>query len=228
MSANNETGVRQPVTHLSALCRERGVLFHTDAIQSFSKEPLRVADFDAVSLTAHKFYGPKGSGLLYLRGGLPIERTTYGGSHEGDRRAGTENVPAIVGLAHAATLALSHMQEESERQTQLRERLWQGIRAAYPAAVRNTPPTDCLPNTLNVSFPDHDGESLLMNLDLAGIAASSGSACMVGSIQPSHVLLAMGVPHALAQATVRFSLGKSTTAEEIEDAITRIARIFAQ
>ena len=228
MSANNETGVRQPVAALSALCRERGVLFHTDAIQSFGKDPLRVADFDALSLTAHKFYGPKGSGLLYLRGGLPIQRTTYGGSHEGDRRAGTENVPAIVGLAHAATLALSSMEGESERQTQLRERLWQGIHAAAPNAVRNGQPADCLPNTLNVSFPEHDGESLLMNLDLAGIAASSGSACMVGSIQPSHVLLAMGVAPALAQATVRFSIGKSTTSAEIEDAIARIARIFTR
>ncbi len=228
MSANNETGVRQPVAELSALCRERGILFHTDAIQSFGKEPLRVADFDAVSLTAHKFHGPKGSGLLYLRGGLPIERTTYGGSHEGDRRAGTENVPAIVGLAHSAQLTISHMQEESVRQTQLRERLWQGIRSAFPLAIRNGQPAHCLPNTLNISFPEHDGESLLMNLDLAGIAASSGSACMVGSIQPSHVLLAMGVRHELAQATVRFSLGKTTTAEEIEEAIARITHIFAR
>ena len=227
MTANNETGVRQPVAEISALCRERGVLFHTDAIQTFGKETL---DFqaDALSLAGHKFYGPKGAGLLCVRGGLPIERVVFGGSHEGERRPGTENVAAIAGMACAADIAVNGLDAKAARQVRLRERLWEGIRAAFPAAQRNSDPDLSLPNTLNVSFPGLDGESLLINLDLAGICASSGSACMVGSIQPSHVLLAMGVPRDIAQATVRFSLGATTEPEEIEDAIARMAGIFAR
>jgi cysteine desulfurase len=225
MTANNETGVRQPVAEIAALCRERGVLFHTDAIQTFGKEPL-TPDADALSLAAHKFYGPKGAGLLCLRGGLPIERIVFGGSHEGERRPGTENVAAVVGMARAAELAVVGLDAEAARQSRLRERLWDGIRAAFPAAIRNSDPSLSLANTLNVSFPGLDGESLLINLDLAGICASSGSACMVGSIQPSHVLLAMGVPREIAQATVRFSLGKGSTEEEIEKAIARMGAIF--
>jgi cysteine desulfurase len=227
MTANNETGVRQPVTEIAALCRERGVLFHTDAIQSFGKEPL-ASDADALSLAAHKFCGPKGAGVLLLRGGIPIERIAFGGSHEGDRRPGTENVAAIVGMARAAELAAANAAGASQRLVPLREQLWHGIHAAFPAAVRNSDPALSLANTLNVSFPGLDGESVLINLDLAGICASSGSACMVGSIQPSHVLLAMGVPRELAQATVRFSLGKGTTHDEIADAVRRMAGIFSR
>ena len=225
MTANNETGVRQPVPEIAALCRDRGVLFHTDAIQSFGKETLAL-NGDALSLAAHKFYGPKGAGMLYVRGGLPVERIMFGGSHEGERRPGTENVASVAGMARAAELALAGLEVEAARQSRLCERLWEGIRAAFPAAQRNSDPSLSLPNTLNVSFPGLDGESLLINLDLAGICASSGSACMVGSIQPSHVLLAMGVPRDVAQATVRFSLGKTTTAPEIEDAIARMKGIF--
>ena len=228
MSANNETGTLQPVREIAALCRERGVPFHSDAIQSFGKEPLDARDFDALSLAAHKFHGPKGAGLLYLRAGLSLDRLQHGGSHENDRRPGTENVAAIVGLARAAELALATMDAERPRQAALRDRLWQGIRAAFPAAVRNGDPEQCLANTLNVSFPGLDGESLLMNLDLAGICASSGSACMVGSIVSSHVLVAMGVAPELARATVRFSVGKETTAAEIEDTLTRLPEIFAR
>jgi len=225
MSANNETGVRQPVTEIAALCREHGVLFHTDAIQSFGKERLPF-EVDALSLAAHKFYGPKGAGLLYVRAGVPIERIMFGGSHEGERRPGTENVAAVVGMARAAELAVVGLNAEAARQTRLRERLWEGIRDHFPAAQRNGDAALSLANTLNVSFPGLDGESLLINLDLAGICASSGSACMVGSIQPSHVLLAMGVSRDIAQATVRFSLGRGTTEREIEDAIGRMAGIF--
>jgi cysteine desulfurase len=228
MSANNETGTLQPVREIAALCRARGVLFHTDAIQSFGKEPLDAREFDALSLAAHKFHGPKGAGLLYLRTGLNIERLQHGGSHENERRPGTENVAAIAGMACAAKIALDAMDAERPRQAALRGRLWQGIRAAFPAAVRNGDPVHSLANTLNVSFPRLDGESLLINLDLAGICASSGSACMVGSIQPSHVLLAMGVAPELAAATVRFSLGKETTADEIETVIERLPEIFAR
>ena len=227
MTANNETGIRQPVTEIAALCREQGVLFHSDAIQSFGKEPL-TCDADALSLAAHKFYGPKGAGLLRLRGGISIERIAFGGSHEGDRRPGTENVAAVVGMACAAEIAAAATANETVRLAPLREQLWHGIRAAFPAAVRNSDPALSLANTLNVSFPGLDGESVLINLDLAGICASSGSACMVGSIQPSHMLLAMGVPRDLAQATVRFSLGKNTTQDEIADAVRRIAGIFAR
>ncbi len=193
MTANNETGVRQPVREIAALCRERGVLFHSDAIQSFGKEPVAAWEFDALSLAAHKFRGPKGAGLLSLAGGIAIERLQVGGSHENERRAGTENVAAIVGMARAAELAVRDLAAEAMRQCALRERLWLGVGAAFPRAVRHGDPDDTLANTLSVSFPGLDGESLLMNLDLAGICASSGSACMVGSVMPSHVLLAMGV-----------------------------------
>ena len=228
MTANNETGTMQPVSEISALCRARGVLFHSDAIQAFGKEPLDLRQFDALSLAAHKFHGPKGVGLLYLRAGLDLERLQHGGSHENERRPGTENVAAIVGMARAAEVALPTMDAERGRQAALRDELWRGIQAAFPAAVRNWHPDHTLANTLNISFPGLEGEGLLMNLDLAGICASSGSACLVGSIQPSHVLLAMGVEPALAAATVRFSLGKQTFPADIETTIQRLPEIFAR
>jgi cysteine desulfurase len=228
MTANNETGTRQPVAEISAVCRERGVLFHSDAIQSFGKEPLRSADFDALSLAAHKFYGPKGAGLLYLRSGLSIERLQHGGSHENERRPGTETVAAIAGMAAAAKLAVQDIQIEAARQARLRDKLWAEIERIFPEAIRNGHPTDCLANTLNVSFPGLDGEGLIIALDLAGIAVSSGSACMVGSVVPSHVLLAMGVAPEVAQATVRFSLGKLTTEAEIDDTAGRLAEVLAR
>lgn len=228
MSANNETGTLQPVREIGALCRERGVILHIDAIQSFGKEALEPGIADALSLAAHKFHGPKGVGLLYLRAGLSIERLQHGGSHENDRRAGTENVAAIVGMARAAELAVRDLDVEAVRQATLRDRLWSGIAATFPAAVMNGDPAHRLANTLNVSFPGLDGEGLLMNLDLAGICASSGSACMVGSIQPSHVLIAMGVPPEHAASTVRFSLGKGTTAAEIDETLARLPAIFAR
>jgi cysteine desulfurase len=165
-------------------------------------------------------------GALYLRAGVAIEQLQHGGSHENERRPGTENTAAIVGMARAAELAVATIESEQPRQVTLRERLWQGIRATFHAAVRNGDPEHSLANTLNVSFPGLDGESLLINLDLAGICASSGSACMVGSIVPSHVLLAMGVAPELARATVRFSLGKETMSDEIEATIGRLPAIF--
>lgn len=228
MSANNETGTRQPTREIGALCRKRGVLFHTDAIQSFGKERVTVDDCDALSLAAHKFHGPNGAGLLYLRAGVPLERLHHGGSHENERRPGTENVAAIAGMAAAAELAVRDLESETLRQTRLRDRLWSGLLEAFPGAVCNGHPVERLPNTLNVSFPGLDGESLLIALDLAGIGASSGSACMVGSVQPSHVLLAMHVAPELARATVRFSLGKPTTVSEIETACARMPAVFAQ
>lgn len=228
MTANNETGTIQPIDEISALCRARGVLFHSDAIQSFGKEPIDLQHFDALSLAAHKFHGPKGVGLLYLRAGLDLERLQHGGSHENERRPGTENVAAIVGMARAAEIALPQMDAERVRQAALRDELWRGVQAAFPAAVRNGDPVHTLANTLNISFPGLEGEGLLMNLDLAGICASSGSACLVGSIQPSHVLLAMGVEPDLAAATVRFSLGKKTFPADITQTIERLPEIFAR
>jgi len=228
MSANNETGVLQPIAEIAALCRERGVLFHSDMIQSFGKQPVRAGDADAISITAHKFHGPKGAGLLWLRSGISIQKIQFGGSHENERRAGTENVAAIVGLARAAELAVSEMEAEQARQRNLRDRLWSGIKSAFPEAVLNGHAELRLANTLNISFPGLDGEGLLMSLDLEGVCASSGSACMVGSIVPSHVLLAMGVPEEAARSTVRFSLGKQTTSEEIENTIMAMERITAR
>ena len=226
MSANNETGTRQPVVEAARLCRERGVLFHCDAIQSFGKEALPVAQFDAFSLAAHKFYGPKGAGLLYLRSGLTLERLQHGGSHESERRPGTENVAAIAGMAAAAEAILPGMAGEQERQGALRDRLWEGVHRAAPDAVMNGHPSEKLANTLNVSFPGIDGEGLLMNLDLAGVCASSGSACLAGSIVPSHVLMAMGASQELARSTVRFSLGKGTTVEEIDATVAVLPEIL--
>jgi cysteine desulfurase len=230
MSANNETGVLQPVAEIAALCHERGTVFHSDMIQSFGKQPLNVRDAgpDAISLAAHKFGGPKGAGLLWLREGVSIQRIAFGGSHENERRPGTENVAAIAGMAAAAQIAARNIDAEQAHQSALRDRLWNGVCAAFPGAVMNGHPTLRLSNTLNVSIPGLDGESLLINLDLEGVCASSGSACMVGSIQPSHVLLAMGVPRELAQATVRFSLGKQTTDADIAAAIAALPRIAAR
>jgi cysteine desulfurase len=224
MSANNETGTRQPIAEASRLCRERGVLFHSDAIQTFGKEPIDAPEYDALSFAAHKFYGPKGAGLLYLRAGIPIERLQVGGSHEGERRAGTENAAAIAGMAAAAEYAVIEMEAEQQREAVLRDRLWAGVRAVFAAAVRNGAPEAALANTLNVTFPGLEGESLLINLDLEGVCASSGSACMVGSVLPSHVLLAMGVAPEHAKSTVRFSLGRGTTEAEIEETIAAVRR----
>ena len=231
MSANNETGTIQPhLAEMAALCRARGILFHSDMIQSFGKTPLdvRTAGPDAISLAAHKFYGPKGAGLLWLRSGIAINSIGFGGAHENQRRPGTENVAAIVGMACAAETVLRDLDAEQNRQQILRDQLWNGIRAASPEAILNGHPTERLANTLNVSFPEIDGESLLISLDLEGICASSGSACMVGSIVPSHVLMAMGVAPELARGTVRFSLGKETTEAEIAAVIATLPRIFAR
>ncbi len=230
MSANNETGVLQPISEIAALCRGRGVVFHSDMIQSFGKMPLDVTACgpEAISLAAHKFYGPKGAGALWLKAGTPLHRISLGGTHESQRRAGTENVAAIAGMGLAAELAVADTGAEQARQRALRDRLWTGVREAFPDAIQNGHPTQRLANTLNVTFPGFDGETLLINLDLEGVCASSGSACMVGSIEPSHVLLAMGVAPELARSTVRFSLGKQTTADEVRDAASALSRIAAR
>jgi len=232
MVANNETGVIQPVEQLATLCREKGILFHTDAVQSFGKIPCIPRDLgvDAFSATAHKFYGPPGAGVLWLRSGVSIEAIQHGGYHENERRPGTENVAAIVGMVAAAELALREVALgiESLREAALRERLWQGITEIAPFALRNGAEALTLSNTLNISFPGCDGETLLMALDLEGVSASSGSACMVGSIQASHVLLAMGVPDETARATVRFSVGRWTTESEIDVTVEAVQRVLVR
>ncbi|MEI6416936.1 MAG: cysteine desulfurase family protein, partial [Verrucomicrobiota bacterium] len=232
MQANNETGTIQPIAELAAMCRERSILFHTDAIQSFGK----MASFpkelgvDAWSIAAHKFYGPKGVGLLWLRSGTSICSIQHGGAQEGERRPGTEDVASIVGMTAAAEVALRAVSEgvEAPRQRALREELWKGITALYPRALRHGSLETTLFNTLNVSFPGCDGETLLMALDLEGICLSSGSACMVGSIQASHVLQAMHVSEEEAHTAVRFSLGRGTTQEEIAKTLVALERVLAR
>lgn len=228
MSANNETGVLQPMAVVSDICRERGVLLHSDVVQSLGKEPIRPHEMGiaAVSLAAHKFYGPKGAGALFLKAGEPLVATQHGGAHENQRRAGTENVAAIVGMAAAAEYAHTEMEAEQDREAELRDWLWDAIREREPAAVRNGSLEHCLSNTLNVSFPGADGETLLIGLDMEGIAVSSGSACMVGSVQPSHVLLAMGATPEVAQATVRFSLGRQTKMDDLKSAVAALGRVL--
>ncbi|MEY2519779.1 MAG: cysteine desulfurase [Verrucomicrobiota bacterium] len=228
MTANNETGVLQPMDELAKICAERGVFLHSDMVQSFGKVETRLGESEiaAASFAAHKFHGPKGAGLLYLRAGVPIEAVQFGGAHENQRRPGTENVPAIVGMAAAAQWILRDRTAEQARQSGLRDRLWTRIEDSFPAATQNGDTTHRLANTLNVSFAGSSSETILMALDLEGVCASSGSACMVGSVVASHVLLAMGRPAALASSAVRFSLGHETNAEEIERAGQIVARIM--
>ena len=244
MTANNETGVIQPMHNISQICRDRGVLLHSDMVQSFGKIEIDLALVDAASFAAHKFYGPKGAGMLFLRSGLSIQPLMFGGAHENQRRPGTENVAAIAGMAAAAEWILHGkggspnrpgdcgqsplpgIMEEQEREKALRDKLWTCIAQIFPRAQQNGDSVRRLANTLNVSFPGFDSETLLIALDLEGVCASSGSACMVGSVVASHVLLAMGLSMEWASSAVRFSLGKQTTADEIERAADAIARIF--
>lgn len=234
-AANNETGVIQPVEEIAAICREHRVPFHSDMVQSFGKIPIRVDAIDglsAVSLSAHKFYGPKGAGALWLRSGeSSIAPIGYGGKQENGRRPGTENAAAIAGMATAAELAVRSIDQEQPRLAALRDRLWQGIRTIAPAAIRHgawKTPGCQLSNTLNVSFPGHDGELLLINCDLAGLCVSSGSACMSGAHQPSHVLLAMLGSCDIAAASLRFSLGKGTTEACVEAALERLTGLLSR
>lgn len=225
MTANNETGAIQPMREISQICRARGVLLHSDMVQSFGKIDVDLALVDAASFAAHKFYGPKGAGFLYLRSGLSIQPVMFGGSHENQRRPGTENVAGIAGMAAAAEVVCRGREEEQMRQGQLRDRLAELISEKIPTAVQNSIAPKQLCNTLNVSFVGVDSEMLLIALDLKGVCASSGSACMVGSVTASHVLLALGLPLERARSAVRFSLGKGTTAQEIEAAGKAIGEV---
>jgi cysteine desulfurase len=240
MTANNETGVIQPMREISRICRERGVLLHSDMVQSFGKMPLVIPSpstslrsaqddigslVDAASFAAHKFYGPKGVGFLFLRSGLSIQPIMFGGAHENERRPGTENVAAIVGMAAAAEWVEQEHEKEQEREKKLRDELWTRIAQNVPDAKQNGADAPRLANTLNVSLLGIDSEMLLIALDLEGVCASSGSACMVGSVVASHVLLAMGLPMERARSAVRFSLGKWTTADEIKAAGDAVRKI---
>ena len=225
MTANNETGVIQPMREISKICRERGVLLHSDMVQSFGKIDTDLSLVDAASFAAHKFYGPKGVGFLYLRSALSIQPIMFGGAHENERRPGTENVAAIVGMAAAADWTLRGCEQEQARETQLRDELWTQIAENVPDAKQNGANARRLTNTLNVSLLGIDSEMLLIALDLEGVCASSGSACMVGSVVASHVLLAMGLPMEHARSAVRFSLGKWTTADEIKAAGEAVRKI---
>ncbi len=225
MLANNETGVIQPLEEICLIARERGVLIHTDAVQAVGKIPLNLKRLkvDLLSVSGHKFHGPKGVGALFVRKGTPLEPLMHGGGHERGMRPGTVNLPSIAAMARSLSLAVKEMEENGGKMRELRRRLFQGIRERIDGIRVNGPnpddPVPCLPNILNVSFPGAEGEALLMALDMEGIAVSTGSACSSGDVEPSHVLLAMGIPPEIARCGIRFSLGIQNTEEEIERVI---------
>jgi cysteine desulfurase len=229
MHANNEIGVIQALPEIAAVAHSHGIPLHTDAVQSVGHIPTLVDTLgvDMLSLSAHKFYGPKGVGALYVRRGMPWLPLQQGGGQERGRRAGTENVAGIVGLATAFSLAAESMGEEAARQSVLRDRLIAGVLAAVPGSRLNGHPTRRLPGNANFSFAGVDGEALLLSLDRHGVAASSGSACTAGSIDPSHVLLALGLDPGLAASGLRLTLGRHTTAEELEGIPSLLAALVA-
>ncbi|MEE9615232.1 MAG: cysteine desulfurase NifS [Thermodesulfobacteriota bacterium] len=227
MYANNETGVIFPIKEIGRIARERKVVFHTDAVQAAGKLPLDVKDLgcDLLSVSGHKLYAPKGVGALYVKRGVRLVPLIHGGHHERNRRGGTEDVAGIVALAKACEMALSEMAGEGERLSKLRDRIELGLMEAIPHVKRNGHPDKRIPNTANLSFEFVEGESLLLSLDMLGMAASSGSACTSGSLEPSHVLLAMGLPHELSHGSVRFSLGSSTTEEDVDYLVEKMPPI---
>ncbi|MFS8543163.1 MAG: cysteine desulfurase [Limnochordales bacterium] len=226
MHANNEVGTVQPIAAIAQITRSRGVPLVVDAVQTAGLLPLDVEALgcDVLVMSAHKFYGPKGAGAVYVRRGTPIEPLLHGGGQERGLRAGTEGVAGIVGLARALELATAERDQVVPRLLALRDRLLAGLEERVPGGRLNGHPVQRLPNNVHVSFPGVDGESLLLNLDLGGLAASSGSACTSGSLSPSHVLLAMGMSKELARASLRLTLGKDNTAAEVDAAVALIAR----
>ena len=230
MHANNEVGTIQPIREISEITRRRGVLFHTDAVQSFGQLPVYTDDLgvDLLSLSAHKIYGPKGMGALYVRTGIPIEPLIHGGGQERERRSGTENVAGIIGFAEAARLLLEEREATAIRLTELRDYLIEALIREISGVVLNGHPTERLPNNINISFDDCDSESILLSLDQAGISAASGSACSSGSIEPSHVLLAMGLPDSRVNGAVRFTLGRNTTRAELRQTVDVLGEIIAR
>lgn len=218
MHSNHEVGTLEPLEEIGKLAMERDIPFHTDAVQSGGKVPIDVSALgvNLLSLSAHKLYGPKGVGAMYLRNGTKILPQIFGGHQESNLRAGTENVAGIVGFGEAAEVALHEMQVDGEKVYGLRDRLWEKIKEGVESVRLNGHPTKRLPNTLNIAFDCVEGESLMINLDLRGIAVSMGSACTSGSLETSHVLLAMGLSPIMARGSIRFSLGMENTQEEVE------------
>lgn len=228
MTANNEIGTVEPIEEIGRLLKERKILFHTDAVQAAGHLPIDVSamNVDMLSLSAHKFYGPKGVGALYIRNGVAVDKYMNGGAQERNRRAGTENLAGIVGLAEALRIAVEELPEESERLTALRDHLIERVLTEIPSATLNGHRTKRLSNNANFCFGSVEGESMLLNLDLSGIAASSGSACMSGSFEPSYVLTSIGVDAERASSSLRLTLGRKTTLEDIDYTVDTIKRVI--
>ena len=232
MYANNEIGTIQPIEEIGRICREKGVLFHTDAVQAAGHLPIDVEkqNIDLLSLSAHKFHGPKGIGVLYARKGIPLTTLIEGGAQERGKRGGTENIPAIVGMAAALKESCRNMEANNAKMTQLRDRLIEGL-SQIPHSVLNGDREQRLPGNVSFCFEGIEGESLLLLLDDKGISASSGSACTSGSLDPSHVLLAIGRPHEIAHGSLRLTLSGETTQEEIDytiDAVKQVVEYLRQ
>lgn len=227
MTANNEVGTIQPVREIAALCKAKGIVFFTDAVQAAGAIPLNVKEIgaDMLSFSAHKFYGPKGIGVLYIRSGLKIEKLVSGGHQERSMRGGTTNVPAVVGMAEALRIATQSLDENAAYVSAIRDHFMQRVLREIPYVKLNGHPEQRLPANANFSFRYIEGESLLFSLDLKNIAVSSGSACSSGSLEPSHVLLAMGLPEGLAHGSIRFSFGKHNTMEEADYAVDALKEI---
>ncbi len=226
MTANNEIGTIQPIARIGEICKKKGVLFHTDAVQAVGHIPVNVTDMnvDMLSISAHKFHGPKGAGVLYARKGLILKNIIEGGAQERGKRAGTENVPAIVGMAAAMKYAVEHLEETSKYISAMRDRLIEGLKGIERSRI-NGSLAHHLPGTLNMCFEGIEGESLLLLLDMKGICASSGSACTSGSLDPSHVLLSIGVPVEIAHGSLRLSLSAYNTMEEMEHIIKSVPEV---
>lgn len=227
MAANNEIGSLMPVKEIGMIAKEHGILFHTDAVQAFGQIPLDVEEcnIDMLSSSAHKINGPKGIGCLYIRKGLKLRSFIHGGAQERKRRAGTENVPGIVGYGKAAELAMTTMEERTAREREVRDYMIEKIKKEVPYCKLNGHPVLRLPNNVNFSFQFIEGESLLIMLDMEGICASSGSACTSGSLDPSHVLLAIGLPHEIAHGSLRLTIGEETTKEDVDFVVGKIKGI---
>ena len=230
MHANNETGTVQPIAEVAEIAAAHSIPLHTDAVQSVGKLPVDVQELgiSLLSLSGHKLYGPKGIGVLYIRRGTRLENLMHGGSHERNRRAGSENVPAIVGLGAAAQIAKTNREIYVGHLDRLTQKLRDGFHKRLDGFYENGHPDHCLPGTLNISFEFVEGESLILRLDMEGICVSTGSACTSGSMEPSHVLAALGLRPQLAQGTVRFSLGRDTTKTEIDEVIEKVPKIIEQ
>lgn len=228
MAANNEIGTIEPLKEIGAIAKKHGVLFHTDAVQAFAHVPINVDEMniDMLSASGHKINGPKGIGVMYIRKGVKIRSFIHGGAQERQRRAGTHNVPGIVGIGKAAELAVANMEKNTEYEVKLRDHLIERVLAEIPYTRLNGDRTDRLPNNANFCFRFIEGESMLILLDQAGICGSSGSACTSGSLDPSHVLLAIGLPHEIAHGSLRLTLSEKTTMEDIDYTVDKLKAII--